>query len=307
MFKRFRRVSVQKAGEIGTDEVLRKLRSFLDTAEPRLVYFLVNTWNAQGRAITYKELREAILNGDIDSKIMDEWYEDYSRFVLKYLKPAWEDAMIAATDALAEKYPDWYFNPSAEGVFEWTKTHSAEFVTNVTQTQIEGLRAVIRQAANLEHTNVDQLARAIRPMVGLTRPQSVANLNYYNKLIESGVKEKKALDLSVRYAARQHRYRGYMIARQEMAMSYNTGADQGVRQAQAAGYMGEVVKVFACADDERVCPYCGGLEGTTIGMDEEFQRAVKNRSYKFTGLYPPVHIQCRCTVLYKEVKPPRAK
>ena len=271
-----------------------------------MVYFLVNTWNAQGRAITYKELREAILDGDIDSKIMQEWYEDYARFVLKHLQPAWEDAMIAATDALAEKYPDWYFNPSAEGVAEWTKTHTAEFVTSVTQTQIEGLRAVIRQAANLEHMNVDQLARAIRPMVGLYRQQATANLNYYNKLIESGVNEKKALDLSVRYAARQHRYRGYLIARQELAMAYNTGADQGVRQAQAAGYMGEMVKVWCTADDERMCKGCGKLDGKVVGMDEDFE-ADRPRGYQFTHLYPPLHYMCRCTVMYKEVSPPKAK
>ena len=44
---------------------LRKLRAFLDSSEPELVQLLVNLWNTQGRAITFKELREAILAGDI--------------------------------------------------------------------------------------------------------------------------------------------------------------------------------------------------------------------------------------------------
>ena len=36
--------------------VLRKLRSFLDAAEPELVYWLTTLHAEQGKAITYKEL-----------------------------------------------------------------------------------------------------------------------------------------------------------------------------------------------------------------------------------------------------------
>ena len=283
--------------------MLRLLRSFLDANEPGLVRILVNTWRSQGNAITYKELREAILAGDISADILDDWMQDYARFVVEHLQPAWEKAIVAAATVIEKKYPLWRFDPMGAGVQEWTAAHSAEFVTNVTTTQIEGLRAVVRRAAVLEDMSVDYLARAIRPMVGLYQGQADANMRYFETLIANGTSQQKALDLSARYAARQHRYRAMMIARQELAMAYNTGADQGVRQAQAAGYMGETVKIFCTADDERTCPTCGGLEGTIVGMDEEFQ--VANRgSYKFTGLYPPVHIQCRCAVMYREAERP---
>ena len=179
---------------------LRKLRSFLDSAEPGLVYFLTNLWNAQGKAITYKELREAILAGEISKEYLDQWQQDYNRFVLKHLQPAWEDAMRAATDELAVKYPEWYFNPMADGIQNWTKTRAAEFVTNVTQTQIDGLRAVVTRAALLkEHQNVDSLARTVRSMVGLTQQQSEASIRYYENLLENGVKPKKAQELTIRY------------------------------------------------------------------------------------------------------------
>lgn len=279
---------------------LRKLRSFLDSSEPNLVYFLVNLWNAQGKAITYKEIREAILAGEISKKYLDEWRQDYNKFVVKHMLSAWEEAMQAATDEMAAKYPDWYFNPMSEGIRNWTKTHSAEFVTYVTDAQIEGLRAVIERAAKLEDRNVDMLARAIRPMVGLYRQQAEANLNYYNNLIENGVNEKKALDLSIRYGARQHRYRGYLIARTELAFAYNKGMDEGVRQAQAKGYMGKTVKIWCTADDERMCEECGALEGKAILMDEEFNFHTK---LKLSGIRrtPPAHPSCRCSVLYKEI------
>lgn len=286
--------------------VLRLLRSFLDANEPSLVRILVNTWNAQGKAITYKELREAILNGDISADLLDEWMQDYTALVAEHLQPAWEKAIAAAVSVIEQKCPLWHFDPMSAGVREWTAAHSAEFVTSVTTTQIEGLRAVVRRAAVLEDMSVDELARTIRPMVGLYKGQAEANMRYFETLIANGTSQKRALDLSTRYAARQHRYRAMMIARQELAMAYNTGADQGVRQAQAAGYMGETVKVFCTADDERTCPTCGGLEGAIVGMDEEFQIANRGR-YRFTGLYPPVHIQCRCAVMYEEVGEPTIK
>lgn len=285
--------------------VLRKLRSFLDTSEPRLVYFLVNTWNAQGRAITYKELREAILAGDISTDYIEAWQQDYVRFVTNHLLPAWEEAMQAATDEMAAKYKDWNFDPMADGVKAWTQTKSAEFVTNVTQAQIDGLRAVVQRAAVLEAKNVDTLARVIRPMVGLTIQQTEANMNYYENLIAHGVKEKKAQDLSLRYAARQHRYRGYNIARTELAFAYNQGIYEGVKQAQAAGYMDEVVKIWCTADDERVCKICGRLEGKVIAMDEDFdiQTRLSVAQTPTIRRVPPAHPSCRCGVLFKEIKP----
>ena len=286
--------------------VLRMLRRFLDKKEPELVYFLVNTWHAQGRAITYKELREAILAGEINGDLLEEWRQDYALFVIEHLHPAWVDAMEAAAAAIEKKYPEWHFDPMGAGVRDWTETRAADFVTEVTQTQIEGLRAVVHRAAVLEDMSVDQLARAIRPMVGLTHPQAVANMRYYENLIAHGISEKKALDLSIRYAARQHRYRGYNIARTELAFAYNQGSYVGIKQAQEKGYMGDVVKIWCTADDERVCPICGALEGKRIGLDEgfNFNTRLATPDNPTIRLVPPAHPSCRCAVMYKEITPP---
>lgn len=286
-------------------EALRRLRAFLDEKEPGLVYFLQHTWRTQGRAITYKELREAILSGDITWDLLEEWQQDYAAFVARYMHPAWVDAMEVAAEAITRKYPVWHFDPMGEGVRTWTENRAASFITEVTNTQIEGARAVVQRAATLEDIAVDQLARAIRPMVGLTRPQAVANLKYYERLIANGMSEQKALDLATRYAARQHRYRAYNIARTEMAFAYNQGSYEGTKQAQEKGYMGDVVKIWCTADDERVCKICGGLEGTRIGIDEEFNIDTKLSPYNPTiKLVPPAHPSCRCAVMYKEITPP---
>lgn len=285
-------------------EVLRLLRSFLDTNEPGLVRFLVNTWNSQGNAITYKELREAILRGDLDPKLLEEWVQDYSRFVVKYLHPAWLKSISAAVESLEAKYPTWYFNPMADGVRKWVDTRAAEFITGVTNTQIEALRAIVQRAAVLEDMSVDELSRAIRPLVGLTKPQAEANLRYYEKLRASGTSAKKARDMAARYAARQHRHRAYTIARTELATAYNQGAYEGTKQAQAAGLIGEVVKVWCTADDERVCSICGSLEGAEVAMDDEFNGPGRSWSTRLTA---PAHPGCRCAIIYNEVSPPVPK
>lgn len=299
--------------------VLRQLRAFLDEHEPELVYWLVNTWRTQARAVTYKELREAILRGDISWDVLEEWQEDYAAFVRDHMRPMYEEAIKAAADRIHEKYPVWYFDPDSEGVQEWVNDRGAAFVTEVSATQIEGLRTVILRAAGIEDMTVDQLARAIRPMVGLNGPQATANMNYFETLVANGTSEKRAADLAARYAARQHRYRGYLIARTELAFAYNQGAYFGTKQAQEAGYMGETMKIWSTADDERVCPICGALEGARAGMDEEFtyeivdkngNRQTKRLNPKLSrienptiGLVPPAHPNCRCAVLYKEVGP----
>ena len=295
-----------RKGINGHDAALRALRSFLDEKEPQLVYWLQNTWRLQGRAITYKELREAIISGFIDQQILDEWQQDYAKFVVEHLQPMYVEAMERAVKQLSEKYPLFAFDPMAEGVKKWTDVSGAKFVTNSTNEQIAAVRHVVARASQLHDMNVDGLAKAIRAMVGLTRPQARANLNYYTKMIESGVPEKKAIERSIRYSARQNRYRGYMIARTELAFAYNKGEQLGVVQAVNQGMMGETRKVWCTADDERVCEICGGLEGKSVALTDGFNFPTRLRAIEPTiDQTPPAHPHCRCAVLYEEISPPR--
>lgn len=291
--------NIQKINEEA--EALQILRSFLDTNEPSLARILVNTWNAQGNAITYKEIREAILRGDVDPKWLDDWMQDYAKLVEKYMRPAWEKAIEAGFRSKAQKYPAFYYNPMADSIRAWAASHAAEFITNVSTAQIEGVRAVIQRAAVMETLTVDELSRVIRPCVGLTKQQSNAVMNYYEKLLESGVPAKRAREKAILDAARRHRERAYSIARTELATAHNSGAHEATRQAQAKGYMGRTVKVWCAAEDERMCPYCSDLDGKEVDMDAEFDGISSSWS---TRLHPPAHPGCRCTVLYIEKEPP---
>ena len=286
-----------------------RLVRFLDEAEPELILLLHHTWNSQGKAITYKELREAILRGDISPEWMEQWQQDYSRLVVNHIAPLYEKAMQAATEQLRTKYPAFSFDPMTEGVKRWTDTVGASFVTNSTTEQIQAVRWAVARASQLQDLGVDELARVIRPMVGLNRPQIIANMNYYNRLRKQGTGETKARELSIRYSARQHRYRGHMIARTELAFAYNKGEHEGIVQAIEQGYMGKVVKVWESAGDERVCKICKELDEKTHKQAVDFDTGfgyytkLKTRNPDI-DLTPPAHPHCRCVVSYHEVSPP---
>lgn len=292
--------------------IRQAMRDFLKENEPRLVFFLVTMWQTQERAITYKELREAILAGDIDPEWLEDWQQDYAHFVSTVLQPYW----LAAIDDAAGQWETWlaermeagWYDPNLIGIQTWVTERAASFVTNSTQTQIDAIRVLVQRAAQHEVLNVDQLARAIRPTVGLTKPQAVANMKYYEKLIEGGMSQKRAQELQIRYAARQHRYRGYNIARTELAFSYNKGALDGAKQAQDHGLLGDCVKRWSAVLDERTCDRCRELNGKEIAMDEEFdfptKLAATNPGIRLT---PPAHPSCRCNVEYVEITPPIIK
>ena len=320
-------MSKELVGLVGKSPTKSKLRAFLDEKEPELASFLQTLWRNQGRAVTYKELREAILSGEMTPAWLEAWQQDYSRFVRDRLLPFWLEAMEAGTKELPEMRSGWHFSPSAEGVQRWADRRGAVFVTNSTQAQIDGLRAVIGHTVR-DGMIVDGLARAVRPMIGLTYQQSIANANYLQSMLQSGMSEKKATEQDILYAARQHRYRGYNIARTELAFAYNQGALQGARQAQEQGYLGKVIKVWRTANDDipstspdyrsdrnqglkprrtsrgmaigRTCETCEALDGTRIELDEDFPFPTK---LTMPGIRegPPAHPSCRCSIQIVEI------
>ena len=58
-------------------DVLDRLNAYLNTAEPELIYWLTRLWSRHQKAVTYAELREAILNGYISEKVLYDWQQSY--------------------------------------------------------------------------------------------------------------------------------------------------------------------------------------------------------------------------------------
>ena len=109
------------------------------------------------------------------------------------------------------------------------------------------------------------------------------------------------------YALKLKRLRANTIARTEMSFAYNRGILGAVDAYKKAGWISNLVvlvKEWLTAEDERVCPFCGPLDGTIVGF--------AGGSYipaKFVTVggeviprtlpsvpAPPAHPQCRCSI-----------
>lgn len=305
-------LSLYKKKSKAAKQVLERLNSFIEAGQAEPTYWLTRMWNDQQNAVTYKELREAIQNGNLSQETLTAWQLDYSNFVNNTMKPLWIDCMNAAAANTVKNHPDYFFDPMAQGVRDWINVHGSEWITVTGAEQQEAISAMLRKAYSGDWS-VDELARAIRPTIGLNKMQSEATLNYYehvkatiknkNPHMKEATAEKYARDKAAKYAERQHRARAYTISTTEMAFAYNKGADEGIRQAQAQGLMGTTEKVWSTAADDGVCQICAALEGQTIDMDGDFNFKGKTL-YAGQKQTPPAHPRCRCAIEYREISPP---
>lgn len=283
-------------------DTLEKLRSFLAAAEPETIEFLLSFWHAQSQGVTYKELREAYLSGGITDKQFKDWQKEYAELITSTLAPKWQHAADEAAAEVTMKYPHFVYEPSISASMDYIRQHSAELVTNLAQEQKDAINALIAHVSGYTAITPDEAARMIRPLIGLTKPQILANARHRESVKEAYMKahpngkpetaDKKAADAAARYAARQHRYRAQNIARTELAFAYNAGAYGATKDAQAQGYIGDCVKIWLTAYDERVCTHCSKMDGEKRNIDEPFSNG---------KMIPPGHPSCRCAVAYEEI------
>jgi|GEM_PF-1486743 len=292
-----------------------------------MVRCLQTLWKVQGEAISCEEIREAILNREFHSggtaeQWLDSWRREYAKFVEEHMRSFWIEAMQEGAKKVEEKIPGWQFDITEPNVQLWIKQRGEQFVTNATQTQLDGLETVLRRAAT-SGMNEYELSRVIQSMVGLNWRQSMANLNRYRSAYDRLVKEgkfprqaeKKALEKAILYSQQQHRYRGYSIAETELVAAYNQGSLLAVKQAQNRGLLGTVVKRWHAVLDEKTCSICKQLNNKTIGIDEKFTYWEKgvllpiNPGLKYPDSYlaPPAHLFCRCWLEFDGISPPDPK
>lgn len=299
---------VRKSTE--SQAALDKLKSFLESALDEPVRFLVRFWGDQKTVLTYAELRRIIMDEDVPQDIMDDWFHDYSTILSERITPMWRDAMIAGyASNPAFEGTGFQFNSSEENVRRWMADRSAELVTNCCREQREAIRYLVAESVNHQMAPAE-LARYIRPTIGLTERQAAANLKYYENMksqlsedhprMKPEAIERRAREASARYAERQQRYRAETIARTELATAYHQGNDEAVRQAMAQNKMPQMKKVWSTSGDDKVCPACSALEGMEIGMDGDFSFTSGRHSMEVA--LPPAHPRCACAVMYVEEK-----
>lgn len=290
------------------EEILKKLEDFLKNNTDEPIKILCRFWQDQQNAITYKELREAVVGGKLDENTFMEWSRDYSFLLNNEFKTILTTAIEAGSysQPIIQTLNGYRFNNQTPAILNWIQQRGSELVTNCANEQKEAINLLLSKAV-IENNSTEEIARYIRPCIGLTKGQAQANLKYYNNIVNN-LKEQhpkmklesiqsKAREAAAKYAERQHRQRALTIAQTELATAYNKGADESIRQAQAQYLIGTVKKRWSTSGDDAVCTRCSSLEGIEIDMYSKFAINAKSTG---EGLTPPAHPRCACAIEYIE-------
>lgn len=303
---------VKKVRSINGQEVLKRLEKYLEENSEEPIEILCGFWEDQRNAISYQELRQMVRDGEINQETLSLWMQDYSILVSGRLNNLWSNAIKAGSGSqpLLDGIAFEFFE--TPGIMNWIRERGAEFVTACTEEQKNAIAALLTKKMRDSHT-VDELARMIRPCIGLTEGDAKATMRLYDSIVSNYRKEhprmklesiqRKATDAAQKYAERKHRARALTIAQTESAFAYNRGADDGVRQAQEQGLLGKMKKRWNTSGDDGVCKLCASLEGMEVDMEADFD--IKGRLL-FVGqhMLPPAHPRCACAVEYIEVEKP---
>ena len=146
--KRFRKARAGNGAEI-----LKKLEDYLKTASSEPVELLCGFWKDQSNAITYQELRQAVLDGELDEKTADEWMQDYSLLVQGKLNGMWQNAIIAGSTSqpIIQALADMDYIFSTKQVLGWIQERGAELVTQCTDTQKEAIKVFLERTVRERH------------------------------------------------------------------------------------------------------------------------------------------------------------
>lgn len=257
--------------------------------------FLYRMWDDQQQAITYRELRDAIMDGSLSIQYLQDWQQDYSQYLSECYAPLAQKAIKRAQLDLIKEYGGDLADPMLNAMDQYITDHGGRLIREISMKQYNAINTLVRQATMTDNMTVDQIAKAIRPCIGLTESQTAQVKRFYDQLREQGVSHKRALKRQMVYAAKKHRERAALIAQTEMATTYNAATRKVVKDSMEQGIVGiDSRRYWLTADDERVCSTCNSVDNEEVGMDEPFSNGYMN---------PPGHPGCRCGIGYKLTRP----
>lgn len=184
------------------------------------------------------------------------------------------------------------FNYTDPRTLAYAEAQAARLVTAVTESTREAIASVIQESVLTQRT-VDQTARALQDVVGVTERGAVQLSNAYERAFTSAIQEgateaaARTLAEGVRDNLRERlvESRARTIARTEIMRAENAGRFLGWAQSVEAGDVDENSRKEWIAGD---CPICEELDGEVVMWDEPFSIGTD---------MPPAHPNCVCTAV----------
>lgn len=242
-------------------------------------------------------IEEAIARGD-PAYIIDsiDWANRFDNRLIK-LHESIANSIMAMTGAEAWKrleipYTFDIRNPYAE---RWLAEHGAELVTQVGDETKLAIRSIVLEGMQTGFPPRD-MARRIKPLIGLTDRDARAVMRYWMSLNEDAadLSQRRRDSMALEYSGRLLRNRALNVARTETISAANQGTLNAWKVARDNGFvLPESKKVWISAmGSKRTCKYCRAIDGQKVGLDEKFHSALLGKDVNG----PTLHPSCRCSI-----------
>lgn len=274
-------------------EASLSLRRFLGPKEPVVLRDVLRLWKTQAAMISERDIRGMMSSGQTPHDLIAAFERMNADAFNEKIGPVAIAGMESAADDMGRHLkrvlPKSDFLPKPF-IQEFVNQRGASLITRLNQDMKDAISSILKQYVIQEPMGYFPLSKMIRTNIGLTERFSNAVSKRYNDLIAQGFTADQALADAERYAAFLHNVRAMNIARTELAEAYGEGQIDVLRNARDDGTItARIEKTWATADDERVCDECGGLDGESVGLDENFSNGSDRN---------PAHNSCRCVVEY---------
>ena len=293
-----------------TKNSLESYHLFIDENSPKVAEMYKQLIENQQNLLTDEELEEAVANG-FESAIQ-KWKDEYKSFYENQFTKVWEDARKAAIKSVTESLGTSIFEGididkelNYPSVMKLINAQNDRFL-KVQNDELDRTIDLILQKCKEENFSVKETAQMIRLSIGLPPKYALSLWNYMKEhslrpptsSASINKAKKKPRKAPIEDLAFLLQYELELILRYISLFGNNNPAYQLwkhsiMRIGLAVGLIDGCKKVWATAEDEKVCKECGPLHDNEIAFDEYFfDNAYSN------GLVPPEHYNCRCDANY---------
>ena len=175
IFKKPKPLGKAKKRSVENQRLLDMLNRFIDDNTSKPAKILVRFWKDQEDALTYKELREMVEEGTVSNEELENWSIDYSNLIRDQIMPLLERAVEVAQKDISSLFEidNFDLDTNDANAMMWIKEKGASLVTRLAEEQRDAVQSLIYRGYR-DSMTPSQLARTIRPCIGLTKPQANA-------------------------------------------------------------------------------------------------------------------------------------
>lgn len=293
------KISIVKAEREGFWQTLHGIADAHTAELMAVVHTSWRTWRSEIPAAT---LFDAILAGNIGlalSIVERAWQRVQDRLtfgVRPIMRQIAEEASLATIPIIAADTGFDLVSVSRSRMLDWVSQHTGELITQIGKTERLAIRDVIRDVMS-SGMPAEQAVQRIRDSVGLTGPQSRTIARLKATMQAAGINQRLMNQRLSAHIAEMRTYRAEVIARNEALMASKQGHYQAWEEAGARGAVDiNTLRRHWVVTPLDVCVICVQIpgmnpEGRRIG--EPYQTPVGH------VMVPHVHIQCRCSEVYR--------